>query len=598
MWRSGTPNYTEEDFLVTWNTEPGISSEVIFFSSLIQQRTEQWVWPTECPLAALITAFRRRRVAQLVQDERTLQENGHVSETGNTLLFESLSLSKPVEKTTHVSLVSDFTPGPSSDVRSDDLNIPDAAPIDPVLEAKELHPRIAPASMTMNAMSPGAIGLYAHHFQQGGLRVPFSSFFLKVVEHFCVHISQLVLLGVNRVIFFEMYCRSLDTTPTVPLFRVFYKLCKQGNWFSFHNRAAPIAMAWRHHDSSVADPFPRPSEYNAPDVTKPRERIQAAQDRQKSYADLKRKPMEFEVGDMVMLKVSPWIRVVQFDKWGKLNPRYVGPFKVLAKVEKVAYRLKLPQELSRVHHTFHVSNLKKCYADKPLVMPLEGIHVDDRLQFVKEPVEIMEREIKRLKRSRIPLVKVRWDSRRGPEFTWEREDSFRKKYPYLFTNRGHGDNEGGLSELQTHPSPAQPSGRRLVILEKPAVTPLNLVGSGILNIRGRTARVTHLAPPAGRSEDIPPKTADMVVAEIPCQKVLDDKEKKKRKAEGKIAAQAPAANIQAEAAIKKAARREDPRKKRRVRSGPQAPSDSEHVSSPAPLNQAEPLEALANEEHV
>ncbi|GJT43634.1 putative reverse transcriptase domain-containing protein [Tanacetum coccineum] len=166
-----------------------------------------------------------------------------------------------------------------------------------------------------------------------------------------------------------------------------------------------------------------------------KQRIQAAQDRQKSYADLKRKPMEFEVGDRVMLKVSPWKGVVRFGKRGKLNLRYVGPFKVLAKVRKVAYRLELPQELSRVHHTFHVSNLKKCYADEPLVMPLEGIHVDDKLQFVEEPVEIMEREIKRLKRSRIPLVKVRWNSRRGPEFTWEREDSFKQKYPQLFINR-------------------------------------------------------------------------------------------------------------------------------------------------------------------
>ncbi|GJX69231.1 putative reverse transcriptase domain-containing protein [Tanacetum coccineum] len=110
-----------------------------------------------------------------------------------------------------------------------------------------------------------------------------------------------------------------------------------------------------------------------------KQRIQAAQDRQKSYADLKRKPMEFKVGDGVMLKVSPWKGVVRFGKRVKLNPRYVRPFKVLAKVRKVAYRLELPQELSRVHHTFHVSNLKKCYADKPLVMSLEGIHVDDKL---------------------------------------------------------------------------------------------------------------------------------------------------------------------------------------------------------------------------
>ncbi|GJT32145.1 putative reverse transcriptase domain-containing protein [Tanacetum coccineum] len=141
-----------------------------------------------------------------------------------------------------------------------------------------------------------------------------------------------------------------------------------------------------------------------------KQRMQAAQDRQKSYADRKRKPMEFEVGDRVMLKVSPWKGVVRFG-------------------------LELPQELSRVHHTFHVSNLKKCYADEPLVMPLEGIHVDDKLQFVEEPVEIMEREIKRLKRSRIPLVKVRWNSRRGPEFTWERDDFVKQKYPQLFTNR-------------------------------------------------------------------------------------------------------------------------------------------------------------------
>ncbi|GJR25539.1 hypothetical protein Tco_1101771 [Tanacetum coccineum] len=107
--------------------------------------------------------------------------------------------------------------------------------------------------------------------------------------------------------------------------------------------------------------------------------------------------------------------------------------KVLEQVESVAYKLKLPQELSRVHNTFHVSNLKKCYSDDPLVVPLEGLQVDNKLHFVEEPVEIMDREVKQLRRSRVPIVKVRWNSRRGPEFTWEREDQFRKKYPHLFT---------------------------------------------------------------------------------------------------------------------------------------------------------------------
>ncbi|GKB81062.1 putative reverse transcriptase domain-containing protein [Tanacetum coccineum] len=125
-----------------------------------------------------------------------------------------------------------------------------------------------------------------------------------------------------------------------------------------------------------------------------KQRIQAAHDRKKSYANLKRKPME--VGD-------------------------------------VAYKLDLPEELSIVHNTFHVSNLKRCHADEPLAIPLDGLHVDDKLHFVKEPVEIVDLEVKRLKRSRISLFKVRWNSKRGPEFTWEREDQFRKKYQHLFS---------------------------------------------------------------------------------------------------------------------------------------------------------------------
>ncbi|GKC98924.1 hypothetical protein Tco_1169199, partial [Tanacetum coccineum] len=112
-----------------------------------------------------------------------------------------------------------------------------------------------------------------------------------------------------------------------------------------------------------------------------KQRIQAAHDRQKSYADLKRKPMEFQVSDTVMLKVSPSKGVVCFGKRGKLNPRYVRPFKVLKKVGVVSYKLELPQELSRVYNTFHVSNLKKCYSDDLLAVPLEGLHVDDKLHF-------------------------------------------------------------------------------------------------------------------------------------------------------------------------------------------------------------------------
>ncbi|GJT83569.1 hypothetical protein Tco_1057911 [Tanacetum coccineum] len=118
-----------------------------------------------------------------------------------------------------------------------------------------------------------------------------------------------------------------------------------------------------------------------------------------------------------MLKVSPWKRVVCFGKRGKLNPRDAGPFKVL----------------------------DKCYPDDPLVVPIDGLHIGAKLQIVEEPVEIMDREVKRLKQSRFPIVKVRWNSRRGPEFIWEHEDRFQKKYPHLFTNRASSSNATSLS---------------------------------------------------------------------------------------------------------------------------------------------------------
>ncbi|GKF48937.1 hypothetical protein Tco_0142188, partial [Tanacetum coccineum] len=151
-----------------------------------------------------------------------------------------------------------------------------------------------------------------------------------------------------------------------------------------------------------------------------------SRDRQRSYTDKRRKPLEFQVGDKVMLKVSPWKGVIRFGKQGKLNPRYIGPFKILAKVGTVAYRLEIPEKPSRIHSTFYVLNLKKCLSDEPLAIPLDEIHVDDKLNFIEELIEIIDREVKRLKQRRIPIVKVRWNSKRGPEYTWECEDQMQK----------------------------------------------------------------------------------------------------------------------------------------------------------------------------
>ncbi|XP_076940234.1 uncharacterized protein LOC143609341 [Bidens hawaiensis] len=170
-----------------------------------------------------------------------------------------------------------------------------------------------------------------------------------------------------------------------------------------------------------------------------KQKLKAARDRQKSYADVRRKPLSFEIGDKVFLKVSPWKGVIRFGKTGKLAPRYIGPFEIVAKIGPVAYRLKLPLELSTIHDVFHVSNLKKCLTDETTIVPLEDVQINEKLNFVEEPVEIVDGKTKQLRHNKISLVKVRWNSKQGPEYTWERKDEFRKKYPHLFPKKKTDD---------------------------------------------------------------------------------------------------------------------------------------------------------------
>lgn len=133
-----------------------------------------------------------------------------------------------------------------------------------------------------------------------------------------------------------------------------------------------------------------------------------------------------------MLKVSPWKGVVRFVKSGKLGPRFIGPFEILERVGKVAYKLRLPDELQGVHDVFHVSHLRKCLAEEDRHVPMNEIQIDDKLNFIEKPLEIEDRKVRKLKKTRYNLIKVRWNSRRGPEYTWEREDQFKIKYPQLF----------------------------------------------------------------------------------------------------------------------------------------------------------------------
>ncbi|KAI3773113.1 hypothetical protein L6452_04312 [Arctium lappa] len=163
-----------------------------------------------------------------------------------------------------------------------------------------------------------------------------------------------------------------------------------------------------------------------------RERLKAAQDRQKSYADKKRRPMEFQVGDRVMLKVSPWKGIIRFGKRGKLSPRFLGPFTVTKRIGLQAYQLELHPEMKGIHNTFHVCYLRKCLAKEESVIPLSEIRVDGGNRCVEEPEAILERKTKKLRHREIIMVKVQWKHHRGANVTWEAEEDLKRRYPHLF----------------------------------------------------------------------------------------------------------------------------------------------------------------------
>ncbi|KAK5786146.1 hypothetical protein PVK06_040776 [Gossypium arboreum] len=151
-----------------------------------------------------------------------------------------------------------------------------------------------------------------------------------------------------------------------------------------------------------------------------------------SYADLKRKEIEYSVGDMVFLKVSPWKKILRFGKKCKLSPRFIGPYRVLKRVGPVAYQLKLPPELDRIHNVFHVSMLRHYRSDPAHVVPVTEIEIQTDLTFEEEPVQILAQDVKILRRKSVPLVKVLWRNHSREEATWELEEAMQQQYPHLF----------------------------------------------------------------------------------------------------------------------------------------------------------------------
>ena len=169
------------------------------------------------------------------------------------------------------------------------------------------------------------------------------------------------------------------------------------------------------------------------------QRLKAASDRQGSYANLKRKDIEYEVGDKVFLKVSQWKKILRFGRKGKLSPRFIGPYEILERVGPVAYRLALPLELSKLHDVFHVSMTQRYRSDTSHILPVQDIQVQEDFTFDEEPKAILDHEIRQLRNKQVPLVKVLWQHHSMKGATWEPESTIRVQYHHLFSSGNFKD---------------------------------------------------------------------------------------------------------------------------------------------------------------
>ena len=165
-----------------------------------------------------------------------------------------------------------------------------------------------------------------------------------------------------------------------------------------------------------------------------RDNLKIARDRQRSYADNRRRDMQFEIGDRVFLKISPWKGVLRFGRRGKLSPRYIGPYEILSKVGPIAYKLKLPLELSRIHDTFPVSMLRKYILDPSHVLKEQPVQLKENLTYEETPVQIIDRKEHVLRSKVIPLVKVLWKNHEREGATYELEIQMCRQYPQLFSD--------------------------------------------------------------------------------------------------------------------------------------------------------------------